>query len=94
MKPTESLPRAWSDREIRKVASLLAILRDSEELARSAAENEDLDLSSEFLAVRGDALATLRSLHAPEPAGSIAEPEDEMEATHPGIRRPRVTAET
>lgn len=88
-------PRIWSDTEIRKVAALLGILRDNEKLARTAAETEDVELGGEFESVRSDALATLHSLLADAPIGGVSkeeDEEDEMEATHPGTRRPPVGA--
>lgn len=90
MEPAGNSSRVWSDSEIRKVASLLGILRDSDELARTAAESEDLELSRDFLSVRNDALATLRSVL--QSVGRTEHEEDEMEATHPGTRRPPVGA--
>ena len=85
METVVSPTRIWSDQEVRKVASLLAILRDSEELARGTVASDDVDLAREYQSLRTDALATLRALLAP---GGAERVEDEMEATHPGIRKP------
>ena len=93
MKSITRSPRIWSDTEIRKVAALLGILRDAEKLARTAAETAETDLGGEFEWVRNDALATLHALLADAPVGGVSEDqEDEMEATHPGTRRPPVGA--
>lgn len=89
MNAIESPARIWSDPEVRKVSSLLAIVRDCEELARSAAASDDLELSREYARVRGSALSTLRALISLEPVGGAPDhEEDELEKTHPGVRRP------